>query len=111
MIVAAGVHVFKLASLMISTLGIGALEEEAFNFVGRVQRVALLFIEALSEGFEDAAHVSRVWLAALIDDLAKDEHLARPENVSRTPVKSAPVDAKTQIAFALRRKASNRRAI
>ncbi len=41
-IVAAGVHVFELAGLVVVPLGVYALEEEAFNLVGRVQRVAFV---------------------------------------------------------------------
>ena len=45
-IVAAGVDVLELAGFVIAPLGVHALEEEAFDFVGGVQRVAVLFVNA-----------------------------------------------------------------
>ena len=50
-VVAAGVDVLELAGLVIVPLGVRALEEEAFDFVGRVQRVAVLFVQALRVAF------------------------------------------------------------
>ena len=48
-VVAAGVDVFELAGLVIAAFGVGAVEEEAFDFVGGVERVALFFVEALRD--------------------------------------------------------------
>ena len=107
-IVAAGVHVFELARLVVGALGVRPLEQEAFDFVGRVQGVAVLLVQAVRERLEDAAHVGGVGLAALVDDFAEHQHLAGAKNVGRRPVEGAPVDAQAQIAFPLRGKAANR---
>ena len=40
-VVATGVHVLEFVGLVVATFGIGTIEEEAFNFVGCVQGVAI----------------------------------------------------------------------
>ena len=45
MIVAAGVDVIELAGLVIAALRIRPLKEEAFDFVGRVERVTVLLMQ------------------------------------------------------------------
>ena len=47
-IVAAGVDVLETLRLVIVALRIGALEKKSLNFVGRIQRVALLLVESLA---------------------------------------------------------------
>ena len=46
MIVAAGIDIFELAGFVIMALGVGAFEEESFDFVGGVERVALLLVRS-----------------------------------------------------------------
>ena len=111
MVVAAGIHVFELAGLVVVALGIHALKQEAFDLVGRVQGVALLFVQVRSETFQDAAHVGGVRAAVLVDDFAEHQHLAGTEEVGRPPVERAPVDAQAQVALALGGEAANRGAV
>ena len=84
-IVAAGVDVLELAGFVIVALGVGALEQEAFNFVGGVERVALLLVQLVGVALEHAANVGGVGRAVLVDDFAEDQHLAGAEDVGRTP--------------------------
>ena len=44
-VVAAGVDVFELAGLVVAPLGVRALEQEAFDLVGGVQRVAFVLVQ------------------------------------------------------------------
>ena len=111
MIIAAGVYVFELAGLVIAALGIGALEQEALDFIGRVERVAFLLVQLVGEALEHAANVGGVRLPTLVDDVAEDQHLARTEDIRRPPVEGAPVDTQPQIALPLRGKAANRGAV
>ena len=60
MIVAARVDVLELAGLVIAALGVRALEEEAFDFVGGVQRVAILRELIVRVTLQDAADVAAV---------------------------------------------------
>src|SRR5215813_9591404 len=84
-IVAAGIHVLKLAGLMITALGIRALEEKAFNFVSGVERVTFLLVHVFGKGFEQAADVGRVRFAAFVNDVAEDQHFTGTKNVGRAP--------------------------
>ena len=108
MIVAAGVDVFELASLVIAALGLRPLEQEALDFIGSVEGVAMLLVLLGGEHLQHAANVATVRFAVLVDDFAEHQHLARPEDVGRSPVEGGPVDAQTKIAFALRGEATNR---
>ena len=99
------------AGFVVARFGVGAVEEEAFDFIGGVERVALFFVQLVGEGLERAADVGFVRRAVLVDDFAEDENFAGTENVRGAPVERAPVDAEAQIAFALRGKAANRRAV
>src|SRR5208282_3482642 len=107
MIIAAGVYVFELAGLVVGALGVRSIEEEAFNFIRRVQSVIMLLVQARGKSLEDTAHIRRIGLATLVDDFSEHHHLAGTEHVRRSPVECGPVNTQTQIAFALRRKAAN----
>ncbi len=111
MVVAAGVDVIEPGCLVVAAFGIGAVEEEAFDFVGGVESVALLLVEALRVGFEDAADIGAVGRAVLIDDFAEDQHFAGAEDVGRGPIDGAPIHGKTEVAFALRGEAADGRAV
>ncbi len=93
------------------TLGIGAFEQESFDFVGGVECVALFLVEFVGVSLEHAANVAGVGCAALVDDLAEHQHLAGSEYVGGSPVERAPIDAQAQIAFALRGEAADGGAI
>ena len=93
MIVAAGVHVFELAGLVVGALGVRSIEQEALDLIGGVEGIAVLFVQLVAKQLQHAADVGGVGLAVLIDDLAKNEYFARPENIGRPPVKSSPVNA------------------
>ena len=92
-IVAAGVDVLELAGFGIVPLGVHALEEEAFDFVGGVQGVIVLLVLILGELLQYAADVGRVRAAVLIDDFAEHQHLAGPEVIGWSPVEGGPVEA------------------
>jgi hypothetical protein len=100
-VVAAGVDILKFAGFVIASFGIGAIEQEAFDFVRGVERVVLFFVKLVRERLERPADVGFVRRTVFVDDFAEDENLAGTENVSGSPVESAPVDAETQVAFAL----------
>ena len=110
-IVSAGVDVFEFAGLVVVALGVGAFEEEAFDFVGGVERVALFLVQFVGIALQHAANVAGVGCAALVDDFAEHQHFAGAEHVGRRPVERAPVDAQAQIALALRGEAADRRAV
>ena len=76
MVVTAGVDILELARVVEAALGVNAFEEEAFNFVGGVQRVAILLVLFGGKGLKHAADVGGVHRSALIDHLAKHDHLA-----------------------------------
>src|SRR6185437_1598403 len=59
-VVAAGVHVFEFAGFLEVALGVGAFKEEAFNFVGGVERVALLGIQRFRIALQNAANIGCV---------------------------------------------------
>src|SRR5579862_1699759 len=111
MVVAAGIDVLELAGFVVTALSIEPFEEEALDFVGRVERVAFLRIAVVGKTLERSANVSGERLTFTIGNVAEHEHFAGPEDVGRTPVERAPVQRQTQIAFALRRKAANRRTV
>ena len=92
---------------MIARFGVGAVEEEAFDFVGGVERVVFFFVQFSCEGFQCAANVGFVGRAVFVDDFAEDEHFAGTEDVGRPPVKCAPVDAEAEVGFALRGEATD----
>ncbi len=107
-IIATSIHVLELQSFRVVFLGVHALEQEAFNLVGRIQGVAFFLIQRVGIAFQDAAHVGGIWPALLLDHFAKYHHLARPKKVCRRPIESRPVDAQAQIAFLLRGKSADR---
>ena len=78
-VVAAGVDVLELAGLVVVSLGVGALEEEAFDFVGGVERVAVLLDRLVGERLQHAANVGGVGLAILVDDSPKTSTLPAPK--------------------------------
>jgi hypothetical protein len=83
MVVAAGVDVVELAGLMIVALGILAIEDETFDFVGGVEGVALGVVQVVGVGLEDAADIGGVGRAVLVDDVAEDQDFAVAEVVGR----------------------------
>src|SRR5277367_6098941 len=44
MVVAAGIHVFKFSGFVVAGFGIGAAEEDTFDFVGGIQGEAVLLV-------------------------------------------------------------------
>jgi hypothetical protein len=90
---------------------VDALEEEAFDFVGRVQRVPVLLVQALGVSLEHAADVRGVRRAVLVDDLAEHQHLAGAEDVARAPVEGAPIHVQAKIALLLGGEPADRRSV
>ncbi len=110
-IVAAGVYVFELASFVVAALSVGAAEQEAFDFVGGVERVALFLMHLFGKFVEQAANVSHVRLATFIDHVAEDQDFAGAKDVSRAPVEGGPIQMQAQVALPLRGEAADRRAV
>src|SRR5260221_9233024 len=86
MVIAAGVHIVELAGFVVATLGVCALEEEAFNLIGGVERVAFLLVHVVGKLLEQATDIGGVWLAAFVDDVAKDQDFAGAKNIGRAPI-------------------------
>src|SRR5277367_4053817 len=107
MVVATGVDVIEFSGFVVASFGVRAIEEETFDFVGRVQRVAVLLVRFVSEGFQHATNIGAVGRAVFIDDLAEDQNFAGAENVGGSVVEGAPVHGQAQIAFALRGETAN----
>jgi len=110
-IIAAGIDVLEFSSFVVDALGLRALEQETLDFIGGVDGVAVLFVQRVGKYFQDAADVGGIGLSAFVDDFAKDQYFAGPEDVGRAPVKCGPVNAQTQIALALGGEAANRRTV
>src|SRR6266849_8730730 len=85
-VVAAGVDVLELSGFVVMALGVGALEEEAFDFVGGVEGVALFFVQRFGIALEQAANVGAVGRAILINDFAEHENFAVAEIIGGGPV-------------------------
>src|SRR6202166_3254638 len=69
--ISAGGGVFERAGLVVDPLSIGTFQQETFNLVGGVQRVAFLLVQILGEALQYAANVSGVRRSALVDDFAE----------------------------------------
>src|SRR6266436_4391984 len=78
-VIAAGVDVFELAVVVIMAFGIGAIEEEAFNFVGGLERVAFFFEERVGVALEYAANVGEIGRAVLVEHFTEDKDFAAAE--------------------------------
>ncbi len=111
MVVAAGVDVLELPGLVVRLLRIDAFEDEAFDLVCGVERVAVLLELIVRVFLQDAADVGTERRAVAIEHFTEDEHLAGTEDVAGRMVERTPVDRESQIAFALRREAANRRPV
>src|SRR5581483_6868494 len=111
MIVPARVYIIELASFVVAALRVRALKQEAFNFIGRIQCVALLLVQFVGELLQNAANISSIGLAVLIDYIAEDEYLSWTEDICRRPIECAPVDPEAQVAFTLRGETPDRRTV
>src|ERR1700722_7635848 len=111
MVVTAGIDILELARVVEASFGVDTFKEETFNFVSGIQRVAILLVLFGGKGLKHAADVGGVHRPALVDHLAKHYYLAGAEEISRHPVKSAPVNSQPQVAFPLRGKPANRGAV
>jgi len=98
MIVASGVHVVKCIRLMITTLRVRALKQEAFNLIRGIQRVPF-FLYKSPEALQKAANVGSIGRAVLVDDVTKNKNLASAKDVRRRPVKCVPANTETQVAL------------
>ena len=79
MIIAARVYVFELARLVITLLGVGAVEQEAFDFVRRVESVTFAFEQIVGVCLEHAANISCIRRSAFIDHVPKTNTLPGPK--------------------------------
>src|ERR1700744_5148783 len=107
MVIAAGVYILEFTGFVVTSFRVRAFKEEAFNLIGGVQHVAFFFVHLLGKDFQRAADISAVRCSALVYNFAKDEHLAGAKDICLSPVERAPIQAQTQIAFALRGKATD----
>ena len=71
-VVTAGIDVFELAGFVVIPLRILALEKESFDFVGGVERVALLLVEIVGIAFQHSANVGGVRRTVLVNHVAED---------------------------------------
>ena len=92
LVIAAGVDVLEFVGLIEALLRVDAAEEKALDLVGRIERIAVLRKLVVCELLEHAANVRRELRAVAIEHVAEHEHFARPEHVSRRPIKGSPVD-------------------
>src|SRR6516164_9904394 len=99
MIVSARVHIFKLAGLVIAAFRIGAVEDESFDFIGRVQRVPVLLEQALGISLQNSTDIRAVPGPVLVDHLAEDHYLTGAEDIARSPVEGAPIHMEAEIAL------------
>src|SRR6202012_5673058 len=102
------VDVLEFARLPVAPLGIDTGKEKAFDFVGGIKGVAVLFVLLLGKGFEHAADIGGGDCAALVDDFAEDQHFAGSEEIGGGPVEGAPVDSQAQVALPLGGKSAYR---
>jgi len=77
----------EFAGFVVASFSVGTVEEEAFDFVGGVERVAFFVVEFSGERLQRATDVGFVGRAVFVDDFTEDEHFAGTEDVGRTPVK------------------------
>src|SRR5262249_8263071 len=108
MVVAAGVDVLELTRLVITALGVCTLEKEAFDFICRVQRVALFVVQVVRETLQHSANIGGIVRAVLVDDVAEHEDFAGTKDIGGRTIERSPIDGQGKIAFALRGESSNR---
>ena len=96
---------------MVAALGVRALKEEAFDLVGRVERITFLLVEIGRKSFQEAANISAIRFSTFIDYIAEDEHLAGTKHISWRPIERTPVNSQPQIALSLCSEAANGRAV
>src|SRR5437879_3236962 len=104
-IVTASIYVFELSCVVIALLGVFTLEDEAFNLIRCIERIALFRMQVVGKLLQDASDVSAVRRAAFVSNFAEDEHFAGAKIVGGRPIKCAPIDSQAQIALALGGKA------
>ncbi len=106
-VVTTGVHILERVAVGEFLFGVGAGEQESLNFVGGIQRVAVLLELRARERLQHATNIARVRSAVLIDHFTEHQHLAGAEVIGRTPVERRPIDAQAQIAFLLSSEAAD----
>ena len=108
MVIASLVHILEGLGVVVLTLRVNPVKQKALDLVGCIQRIAVFLVHLLRELLEDAANVRAIRSARLLDHVAEDQHLARPEYIRGCPVERAPVDSQAKIALLLRSKAADR---
>src|ERR1700684_3615316 len=108
MIVTARVHILEFPSFEITALGIRTTEQETLDFVRSIERIPFRFVLPVRKSFQHAAHICAIRCSVLVDHVPKHENLAGPKNVSRRPIKRAPVHSYAQVALTLCGKAADR---
>src|SRR6267378_3183621 len=110
-IVAARIHVFEFSGFVVTPFRVLALEQESFDFIRGVERIALLLVETISVALQHSSNVGGVRRTVFVNYVPEHQDLSGPEDVCRRPVKRAPIHRQPQIAFALRRESANRRSV
>src|SRR5580698_4714976 len=111
MIVAAGIDVLEFARLSVAPLGVDTGKEKAFDFVGGIEGVTVLFVLFLGIGLEHAPDIGGIDCSTLVDDFAEDQYFASSEVIGGGPIKGAPVDSQAQVALPLGGKSADRGAV
>src|SRR4051812_32754404 len=107
-VIAAGVHVLESLGFVIGALRVLTLEQEALDFIGGVEGVTVFLMLLSGITLENAADVSAVRAALLVDHLTKDEHFSGSEDVGGSPIKCRPIDPEPKVAFPLGGEAADR---
>ena len=110
-VVTAGIDVFELAGFVVIPLRILALEKESFDFVGGVERIALLLVEIVGVALQDSSNVSGVRRTVFVDHVAEDKDFAGSKHIRWRPIKRPPIHGQPQVAFALRGESTDRGAV
>src|SRR5713101_329577 len=110
-VITAGVDVFELADFVVIPLRVLAFEKESFDFIGGVERVALLLVESVGVALQDSANVGGVRRTVFVDHVAEDKDFAGTKHIRRRPIKRAPIHGQPQVALALRGEPADRGAV
>src|SRR5205807_10632303 len=87
MVVAPGVDVFEFAGFVIAALGVRPVKEKTLDFVGGVERVTLVFDQAVGISLQDTANVGATGLAVVVQQVSEYKNLAVADKAGWSRVK------------------------
>src|SRR6266404_6906437 len=111
MVISARVDVLKSAGLGIMLLSVDSGEQESFDLIRGIQRVAFPLVQFIAVGLQNSSNIGAKRAAILVNHFAKHHYLAGAEIIGRSPVERAPINSQSQVAFSLRGESADRRAI